>query len=55
MEPPRFSAEDLSNYVQSCMQNQGVVTVNLGVYQEASIGPQARELMWSVRRTVRGS
>jgi hypothetical protein len=55
MEPPRFSDEVLASYVQSCMQNQGAVTVNLGVYQDASIGRQARQLMRSVRRKTRGS
>jgi hypothetical protein len=55
MEPPRFSDEVLASYVQSCMQNQGAVTVNLGIYQDASVGPQARQLMRSVRRKIRGS
>ena len=55
MEPPRFSGEVLASYVQSCMQNQGAVTVNLGIYQAASISPQARQLMRSGRRKIRGS
>jgi hypothetical protein len=37
------------------MKNQGVVTVNLGIYQDGTIGPRARELMRSVRRNIRGS
>jgi hypothetical protein len=54
-ELPRFSDDVLASYVQSCMQNQEVVTVNIGVYQDASIGPQAQQLMRSVRRKIRGS
>jgi len=55
MEPPRFSSEVLTGYVQSCMQKQGVVTVNLGIYQDGTIGSQTRELMGSVRRKIRSS
>jgi hypothetical protein len=55
MEPARFSSDALTRYVQSSMKNQGVVTVNLGIYQDGTIGPQARELMRSVRRNIRGS
>lgn len=53
MEPPHFGADALTRYVQACMEKQGVVTVNLGIYQGGSIGPAAREIMSQVRRSVR--
>jgi hypothetical protein len=55
MESPRFSAETLSNYIQECMTHQGVVTVNLGIYQDGIIGTEAAALMTEVRKKVRGA
>ena len=55
MESPRFSAETLSNYIQECMTHQGVVTVNLGIYQEGIIGKEAAALMTEVRKNIRGA
>ena len=54
MEPPRFTAEKLIAYIRDSMSRQGVVTVNLGIYQEGNIGPQARRIMSAVRDASRG-
>src|SRR5258708_36544262 len=53
MEPPRFTAEKLIAYIRDSMSRQGVVTVNLGIYQEGNIGPQARRIMSAVRDAIR--
>jgi hypothetical protein len=53
MEPPRFTAEVLADYIRACMERQGVVTVNLGIFQDGTIGPEARRIMRQVRRSVR--
>lgn len=53
MEAPRLSAETLTTYIRACMEHQGVVTVNLGVFQDGSIGPEARTLMSTVRKAIR--
>jgi hypothetical protein len=55
MESPRFSAAALSNYIQECMARQGVVTVNLGIYQDGIIGSEAAALMTEVRKNIRGA
>jgi hypothetical protein len=55
MEPPRFSAATLANYVQESMAHQGVVTVNLGIYQDGAIGTETAALMTEVRKKIRGT
>ncbi len=54
MEPPRFIAEKLIAYIRDSVSRQGVVTVNLGIYQEGNVGPQARRIMSAVRDAIRG-
>ena len=55
MEAPHFSADRLSDYIQECKSRQAVVTVNLGIYQDGTIGPHAAECMAQVRRKIRGA
>jgi hypothetical protein len=53
MERPRFSEEQLIRYVKACMANQGVVTINLGIYQEGTIGKESLKIMQALRKAVR--
>lgn len=53
MPAPRFTSEKLSNYILNCMQRKGAVTINLGVYQDGSIGAQALQVMKKVKEKVR--
>jgi hypothetical protein len=55
MESPHFSTAALTDYIQQCMKSQAVVTVNLGIYQDGIIGPQAAECMAGVRQKIRGA
>jgi hypothetical protein len=54
MEPLRFRDEQLVTFIQETMAKQGVVTINLGVFQDGSIGREAASQMTVVRRAVRG-
>ena len=54
MEPLRFRDEELLKFIQQTMAGQGVVTMNLGVFQDGSIGREAARQMEAVRRAVRG-
>jgi hypothetical protein len=54
MEPLRFKDEQLVKFIQETMAKQGAVTVNLGVFQDGSIGRDAARQMEVVRRAVRG-
>ena len=40
MESPRYSDDELTSFLTSCRAVQGVVTLNVGIYQEGHIGVQ---------------
>ena len=50
---PRFTAEQLSDYIKKCMTNGGAVTINLGIYQDGTIGDKALEIMKEVKSKIR--
>jgi hypothetical protein len=54
MEPLLNKDEQLVKFIQDTMAKQGAVTVNLGVFQDGSIGRDAARQMEVVRRAVRG-
>ena len=51
---PRFKASELSKYILDCMANKGAVTINMGIFQNGTVGAKALEVMKEVRKTVRG-
>ena len=53
MELPRFTEEHLIRYVKACMGKQGVVTINLGIYQDGTIGKESFKMMQALRRAIR--
>lgn len=53
MEPPWVDSEELIRFIKSCNEKQGVVTMNIGIYQDGTIGPQAFKMMLDVRRAIR--
>jgi len=53
-KPAVWSGEVLAEYIGRAMSAQGVVTVNIGIYQDGTISPEATEVMRTVRRTIRG-
>ena len=54
MEPLRFSDESLIEFVKKNAQNEAAVTINLGIYQDGSIGEAARRQMAALRQAIRG-
>ncbi|MFC1739391.1 alpha-L-fucosidase [Planctomycetota bacterium] len=50
MEEPVFTEEELISYVKQLTANKGVATVNLGIYQDGTIGEKSRKLMRALRR-----
>ncbi len=38
MPKPQFDAQRLGDYISGCMKNGGAVTINLGIYQDGSVG-----------------
>ena len=53
MPDPRFTIDKLSSYIKDCMENGGVVTINLGIYQDGTIGEKSLEVMQGVRKRIR--
>ncbi len=53
MPLPRFSAQTLGDYIDQCMKNGGAVTINLGIYQDGSVDPEAVEVLREVRKRIR--
>jgi hypothetical protein len=54
MEPLRFSDESLIDFVKKNAENEAAVTINLGIYQDGSIGEAARRQMAALRQAIRG-
>ncbi len=53
MESPRFADQQLISYVKACMANKGVVTLNLGIFQDGTIGKETLRQMQSLRKAIR--
>jgi hypothetical protein len=50
---PRFSADELSKYIKECMQQGGAVTINMGIYQDGTVGEKALHVMKEVAEKIR--
>lgn len=50
---PRFNVEQLSKYIRECMENGGAVTINMGIYQDGTVGKKALQVMKGVRERIR--
>jgi len=54
MEPLRFSDRDLIDFVRMNAKHHVPVTINLGIYQDGTIGEAARRQMTALRQAIRG-
>ena len=53
MPEPRFNPIQLSQYIRDCNINGGAVTINLGIYQDGTVGEKALQVMREVREQIR--
>ncbi|HUQ67775.1 MAG TPA: alpha-L-fucosidase, partial [Flavitalea sp.] len=53
MPDPRFTSEELSKYIRDCMERGGAVTINMGIYQNGTVGKKALEVMKQVKEQIR--
>ena len=53
IQDPKFTSEELSSYIKACMENGGAITVNLGIYQDGTVGEKALEVMRGVKSEIR--
>jgi hypothetical protein len=52
MAKPRFTAQQLSDYIGKCKANGGAVTINLGIYQDGTVNPDAVNVLKEVRKRL---
>ena len=45
MPDPRFNSTQLSGCSIGCMENGGVVTLNMGIYHDGTVGEKALDVM----------
>ena len=55
MPEPRFTSTQLSQYIKDCMKNKGAVTINMGIYQDGTVGEKALNVMKEVRNQIRSA
>ncbi len=53
MRAPTLSAEELIDYVRACMEKGGVLTINMGIYQDGKVGIESLKVMQALRRAIR--
>jgi hypothetical protein len=53
MPRPKFTAQRLGDYISQCMANGGAVTINLGIYQDGTVDPNAVDVLKEVGKRVR--
>ena len=51
---PQFSAEDLIAYVRANIEHQAVTTINIGIYQDATVEQASVDMMRQLGRAIRG-
>lgn len=49
---PQYNAEQLSTYINGCRENGGMVTMNIGVYQDGTISEETKKVMAEVKKAV---
>ena len=50
---PRITPEKLSTYIKQCKENGGAVTINLGIFQDGTVGEKALQVMREVKSEIR--
>jgi hypothetical protein len=54
IQAPRYTAQQLADYVRSCQHDQAPVTFGVGLYQDGTIGPQSYDVLRQLRGMIRG-
>ena len=53
IQDPKFTSEELSSYIKACMENGGAVTINMGIFQDGTVGEKALQVMRGVKERIR--
>ena len=52
MPKPQFTAQRLGDYVSQCKAKGGAVTINLGIYQDGTVDPNAVNVLKEVHKRI---
>jgi len=52
MPKPQFTAQRLGDYVSQCKAKGGAVTINLGIYQDGTVDPNAANVLKEVHKRI---
>jgi len=52
MPKPRFTAQQLGDYISQCKAKGGAVTINLGMYQDGTVDPNAVKVLKDVHTRI---
>ena len=52
--PPKFTDEQLIEYVKACIERNIVVSMNVGIYQDGTVSPAALKQLRALREAIRG-
>jgi hypothetical protein len=53
IQPPRYTAAELTEYIRTCMEDQAAVTLGVGIYQDGTISEASRQVLRDVRQAIR--
>lgn len=54
MEPPLYTAKELIEYVKTCMEDQAVVSIGVGIFQDGTLGEPSLQILRQLRHAIRG-
>ncbi|HWK37057.1 alpha-L-fucosidase [Sphingomonas sp.] len=52
IEPPRYTAAQLADYIRTCQADRAPVTLGVGIYQDGTIGEESLAVLKQLRRLV---
>ena len=52
---PRFTSAQLAQFISDCQDNRGIVTVNIGIYQDGTVSDGALQVMKEVKSQLRSA
>jgi len=55
IQPPRYTAAQLTEYIRTCMEDQAPVSFGVGIYQDGTISEASRQVLRQVKRAIRGT
>jgi Alpha-L-fucosidase len=55
IQPPRYTAAQLTEYIKTCMEDQAAVSFGVGIYQDGTISEASRQVLRQVKRAIRGT